>query len=109
VAAGRMEKLPKDDADRRYILSTEKRLSSEATAEALIRGVKQAQKVNGGEMDVDFSKITCDTQFTGGAIKIGDQEVEASDRLQRDLGVVCRSVEETMQDMAEAMLSGEAF
>ena len=109
VAAGTLSRLPGDDADRRYILSTEERLSSEATAQALIRAVERAQKDNGGEVSVDMSNITCDTQFTGGAIKIGEREVEASERLQHDLGVVCRPVEETMQDMAEALLNGEAF
>ena len=104
IAAGRMNKLPDEDVDRRYILSAEERLSSEATAEALMRGVERATKDS--LRTIDLSKMTCDTQFTGGAIPIGQQEVEATERLKRDLGVVCRPVEETMQDMAEALLLG---
>ncbi|KAL7526164.1 hypothetical protein ACHAXR_001353 [Thalassiosira sp. AJA248-18] len=73
LAAGTLSELPEADADRRYILSTEERLSSESTAQALIRGVERAQKKNGGNISVDMSSITCDTQFTGGAIKIGDR------------------------------------
>ena len=109
ITAGQTTTLPKDDTDRRYILSTEERLSSELTAQALERGVERAQEKHEGRKDIDLGKISCDTQFTGGAIKIGDREVEASERLKHDLGVVCRSVEETMQDMAEALLFGETF
>lgn len=109
LAAGRLDRLPSGNIDRRYILSTEERLSSELTAQALIRGVERAPAMNGGDISIDMSKITCDTQFTGGAIKIGDREVEASERLERDLGVVCRPVEETMKDMAEASQFGDTF
>ena len=100
-----LDELPGDDTDRRYILSTEERLSSELTAQALINGVEQA----GGSKSIDISKITCDTDFSGGAIKIGDREVEASDRLKHDLGVVFRPVEETMCDMAKALLQEDSY
>jgi nucleoside-diphosphate-sugar epimerase len=100
IAAGTMKKLPEDDADRRYIMSTERRLSSEETAKALMKGVHRAQMSD----IIDTSKIMYDTKFTGGAIKIGEREVEASERLKHNLGVVCRPVEETMQDTAEALL-----
>ena len=109
LSAGFMTNLPKEVADRRYILSTEERLSSELTAEALKRGVELAQKKDGENTNIDLSGITCDTTFTGGAIKIGEREVEASERLEHDLGVVCRPVEETMRDMAEALLHGQGF
>jgi hypothetical protein len=56
-----------------------------------------------------MSKIIFDTHFTGGAIKIGEREAEASERLERDLGVVCRPVEETMQDTAMALLRVKSF
>jgi len=107
VAAGTidLDSLPGNDADRRYILSTEERLSSENIAQALIRGVEQT----GGSNSIDISKITCDTNFSGGAIKIGDREVEASDRLECDLGVVFRPVEETMRDMAKALLQEDSY
>ncbi len=104
-----------DPMERRYIVSTEERLSSELVAEALKRAVTRVRERMERERDVvvdddiDMGKITCDTEFDGGAIKIGEREVEASERLERDLGVVCRSVEETFQDMAEALLMGESF
>ena len=84
----------------RYILSTEKRLSSEKVSEALkksFRGVDDASAI------FDLNRVICDTKFDGGAIKIGEKEVDASKRLQ-ELGVVCRSVEDTMTDMARAFL-----
>ena len=109
VRAGTMHTLPENDLDRRYILSREERLSSEATAQALIKGVEMAQRKAGGNINIDIAKITCDNEFTGGAIKIGDREVEAQERLERDLGVVCRPVVDTMEDMAEALLFGESL
>ena len=109
VAAGTLSNLLKDDVDRRYILSTERRLSSEATAEVLLREVRRAHKNHAGSIDVDMSKIIFDTQFTGGAIKIGEREAEASERLERDLSVVCRPVEETIQDTAMALLRVKSF
>ncbi|KAL7533970.1 hypothetical protein ACHAWF_004680 [Thalassiosira exigua] len=107
VAAGTLDTLPIDDVDRRYILSTEERLSSELTAQSLIRGVKLAQKDSVGGINIDTSKITCDNQFTGGAIKIGEREVDGAARLERDLGIICRPVQETMQDMAAALISSK--
>jgi len=104
-----------DPMERRYILSTEKRLSSELVSDALKRAVTRVQGQIGiegrvlGDASIDMGKITCDTKFDGGAIKIGEREVEATERLEQDLGVVCRSVEETFQDMAEALLMGESF
>lgn len=81
----------------RYILSSEARLSSLDVGKALAEIVK-----NSGLGDATCSR--CDTEFDGGAIKIGDREVEASERLEKDLGVVCRPTEETMRDMAKTML-----
>jgi nucleoside-diphosphate-sugar epimerase len=103
VVAGTMTNLPSSDADRRYILSSEARLSSEATAEALMRGVVRAEKRGTSFFDIDMRKISFDNQFTG-AIPIGMRETDASERLERDLGIVFRSVEETMQDTAEALV-----
>ncbi|KAL3782199.1 LOW QUALITY PROTEIN: hypothetical protein ACHAW5_005737 [Stephanodiscus triporus] len=47
LAAGKMTNLQRDYVNRRYILSTERQLSSEATAQALMRGVRRAQKNHG--------------------------------------------------------------
>lgn len=107
VAAGTMDiSSTGDDTSysKRYIVSTEERLSSELVAEALRRAIQNVQSTNDASKDVDMSNIICDTKFDGGAIKIGEREVEATERLQSDLGVVCRSVEDTMQNMAEALL-----
>jgi hypothetical protein len=53
----------------------------------------------------DPSKISADTAFTGGAIPVGTQEVEAADRLKNELGgLICRPVQDTMTDMAQALL-----
>ena len=48
-----------------------------------------------------------EANFDGGAIKIGEREVECERRMQNELGVVCRSTEETMKDMAIALLQVE--
>ncbi len=106
LVAGTITKLPGTDADRRYILSSEVRLSSEATAEALLRGVVRAQEKRGRScIDIDTENILFDRHFTGGAISIGMRETDASERLEKDLGIIFRPVEETMQDTAEALLS----
>lgn len=87
----------------RYILSTEERLSSEKVGDALKNAIR---KTRGSSQPFDlYDKIRCDTVFDGGAIKIGDKEVDATNRL-KDLGVVCRSVHETMEDMATCLLDG---
>ena len=105
IAAGQME-LGDGDDQKRYILSTEARLSSELTAEALKRAVDQHVRQSGSSSDIDTSKINCDTEFDGGEIKIGDQEVECTDILRDELGVTCRSVDVTFYDMVVAMLAG---
>ena len=109
VEAGRMSFDDTTD-QRRYILSTEARLSSELTADAFKRAVDQYSRVTGGgSTSIDTTKIECDTNFDGGKIKIGDQEVECTDLLKRDFGITCRSVDETFYDMITAMLAGETF
>ena len=87
----------------RYILSAEKRLSSEKVSEAL----KKSFRHDDASATFDLNRIRCDTKFDGGAIKIGEKEVDATKRLQ-ELGVVCRSVEDTMTDMARSFLSDAA-
>lgn len=108
IAAGQMD-LGDSNDHKRYILSTEARLSSELTGEALKRAVEQHLRKSGSSSNIDTSKITCDTVFDGGAIKIGNQEVECTDILRDELGVTCRSVDETFYDMVVAMLAGESF
>lgn len=90
----------------RYILSTEERLSSQKVSDALKNAILKARGYS--PLSFDLDRIKCDTKFDGGAIKIGEKEVEATERLM-ELGVVCRSVEETMEDMAAAIISDTAF
>lgn len=87
----------------RYILSTEERLSSERVSKALKDAIRKSQNKS-----FDLDRIKCDTKFDGGAIRIGEKEVDSVDRL-NELGVVCRCVEETMEDMARAILSDDTF
>ena len=82
---------------KRYILSSEARLSSVDVGDEL-------RKISKETSLGDPESITCDTNFDGGAIKIGDKEVEASERLQSELGVRCRPNGETFRDMAEVLL-----
>ena len=102
IAAGQIT-LDDSEEHKRYILSTEARLTSELTADALKRAVEQSAST------IDTSKISCDTAFDGGAIKIGDQEVECTHIVKSDLGVTFRTVRSTFEDMAEALLAGENF
>jgi len=84
----------------RFILSTEARISSTDIA-------KELQKVaasSGGKV-IDPNAIYADTDFKGGAIPIGEKEVDCADRLRQYFGgLVCRSVEETFKDMGRFLL-----
>jgi nucleoside-diphosphate-sugar epimerase len=85
----------------RLLLSTESRVPSLNMAEAL----KQICRETGlGDAD----KITHDAEFQGGAIPIGGQEVEATERFQTILGITLRPVEETIYDMGRALLQAAA-
>lgn len=84
----------------RYIVSSEARLTSLETAEALRRAAR-ATGVTYGD------KITCDLEFDGGAIQIGEQEVICADRLRDELDLVCRPVVKTMEDMARTIYMEE--
>ena len=83
---------------KRYLVSSEARISSQAIAELLSTVARDT-----GLGDPDL--ITCDTEFDGGVIKIGDKEVDCAERLRADLeGLTCRSVEETIAEMGRALL-----
>lgn len=88
LAAGRLDSA----IGQRFLLSAEARLSSKIIAEAL-------QKVSSTP-----DKITYDSKFDGGAIKIGSREVSTTQRLQEELGVELRSVYETFEDMGRALV-----
>ncbi len=52
-------------------------------------------------------RLSVDDEFDGGAIPIGEREVVAADELWKQLGVRCRPTEETIADMAEALVAGD--
>lgn len=81
---------------KRFIVSAERRLTSQATAQAL------------KEFAADPDAITYDANFDGGAIKIGDQEVESLDRLKKELGMELTSIDKTFRDMANALQQEDA-
>lgn len=84
VAAGRRP----EAVGERLIVSTESRVPSEEMAKELKEVCRET-----GLGDPQF--ISYDSNFQGGAIPIGCQEVEATNRLQNILGVNLRSVHET--------------
>jgi nucleoside-diphosphate-sugar epimerase len=84
VAAGTRE----EAKGKRFVVSTEARVPSQGMAEAL-KGVCEDSGLG------DPAKITYDGTFSGGAIPIGEKEVEAESRLEEYLGVKLRPVEET--------------
>ena len=82
---------------KRYIVSSEARIPSQDMADALKKICKESGMG-------DPEKITFDSDFDGGAIKIGEKECEAAANLLEDFGLVMRPVEETMADMGEVLL-----
>lgn len=81
----------------RLILSTDSRVPSRTMAD-WIRDVTAP---------VYREAIHSDDEFTGGAIPIGAQEVEAKGPLQELLGISLRPIQETMQDMTVRLLEQE--
>ena len=85
---------------KRYIVSSEARLPSKSVATVL----KNVCKQNSGHILGNGESIFADEDFDGGAIPIGEKEVDATMRLKRDLDLVCRDVEDTMEDMGKSIL-----
>ena len=94
----------------RYLLTAEARLSSTVIADMLQDAVRTTATVSDTDVSVNVdvdsicNKIVCDTKFDGGAIPIGNREVECQQRLEQELGVICRPTEETIKDMAVSLL-----
>ena len=85
----------------RIVCSTESRIPSQNMAEAL-REIATRNELGTAE------KIYPDIAFDGGVIPIGEREVECRERCEHLLGgLVCRSVEDTMRDMAISLLKAE--
>lgn len=90
--------LNKNTVGERIIISTEARIPSEILAKEL--------KSVAAEMGIgDPDKIHPDTNFDGGAIKIGEKEVGCADRMAEFLeGFEVRDVKDTIRDMAKVLL-----
>mmetsp|Transcript_44827 Transcript_44827/g.74399 ORF Transcript_44827/g.74399 Transcript_44827/m.74399 type:complete len:333 (+) Transcript_44827:90-1088(+) len=84
-------------AGKRYITSCEARVSAHECAEVLRRRLLQLGRAE------DAACITADMDFEGGAIPIGEREVDVSHLA--ELGVTCRPSTTTLRDMAEALLT----
>jgi nucleoside-diphosphate-sugar epimerase len=86
---------------KRYIISSERRVPATDIGKWLVESTTTSRRdaVDGGaERPV---VLQCDTAFQGGAIPIGEREVEAEEILRDDLGVVLRPLRETISDMAD--------
>jgi nucleoside-diphosphate-sugar epimerase len=84
---------------KRYILSTDARVSSREVAAWLQDVCRETELANP-------ERIHFDANFTGGAIAIGEREVAAQDRLQDELGITLRPVKDTIREMARILLEG---
>ena len=73
---------------KRFLVTTERRISSERIADVL---KKTCRECNAGNPE----RIHHDSVFQGGAIPIGQKEVDSAEHLQEYLGVELRPVEET--------------
>ena len=87
-------------AGNRFIVSSEARIPSQDVADVMKKVAKEVGVLYG-------DKITCDTAFDGGAIKIGDREVICTERLKKELDVVCRPVVDTFKDMTRKIYMEE--
>jgi hypothetical protein len=96
VAAARLP----EATGQRYLLTAEERVPSQDVAVWLQDVCRRTGRGDPG-------KIFADISFDGGAIKIGDKEADAVERLRKDLGVTLRPAKETLQDMARVLLLQE--
>ncbi|CAB9521116.1 Male sterility protein [Seminavis robusta] len=87
-----------EDIEGRYIVSTERRLSSSVVARILEDESRALQYT-------PPSPISYDAAFDGGAIPIGDKEVEAEQRLVDELGIQeLQPAEDTIRDMSRVLI-----
>lgn len=73
---------------KRFLVTTERRISSQKIANVL---KETCQECNAGNPE----RIHHDSVFQGGAIPIGEKEVDAAAQLQESLGISLRPVEDT--------------
>lgn len=86
-----------DSAGKRFIVSTESRIPSKEIA-SWLKEVAVETELS------DPKKILFDADFDGGAIPIGTKEVDAAKRLKEELGIEVRPVNQTITEMARALL-----
>lgn len=91
---------------RRYIVSTEKRVPSSTIAswiqELFICSPSEGDAIHDSQSP---ALIQYDRDFTGGSIPIGEQEVEAVERLEKELGVTLRDIKSTITEMVQILLT----
>jgi len=93
VAAGTLP----NAVGKRYIVSTEERLASKRVAE-ILKDICREENFGGA------GAISYDSNFSGGAIAIGEKEVEAEARLKEELGITLRSPQDTVKDMGKFLI-----
>lgn len=100
---------------KRYIISSDRRVPATDIGKWLVESTTTSRRDDAAAADGGAEQrpvLQCDTAFQGGAIPIGEREVEAEEILRDDLGVVLRPLRETISDMADyyhrAMLSSSS-
>ena len=90
-----------DAAGRRYVVSCEARVPAADLAAAIRHRLRAAGEAAG---EARAARVHTDDGWDGGAVPVGAREVAAEDVLWRELGVRCRSTEETLADMAAVLV-----
>ena len=90
-----------DAAGRRYVVSCEARVPAADLAAAIRHRLRAAGDAAG---EARAARVHTDDGWDGGAVPVGAREVAAEDVLWRELGVRCRSTEETLADMAAVLV-----
>ena len=109
------KKTPQDEEEQqqqqqqqsRYIVSMENRVPATEIADWLQQALLLGRRQNDDDKEEDpaaaaASKIYADTNFQA-AVPIGEKEVEAKERLYRELGITLRPVRETFTDMVQIL------
>lgn len=92
-------------ARKRLIVGLERRSSAESEADAVRRGLMRLRERTGDEMPSSLQERVhfVEEEGQGGAIAVGDQEVDAAAALWDTLGMRCRPSSETLEDMVAAL------
>ena len=94
-----------DAAGRRYVVSCEARVPAADLAAAIRHRLRAAGDAAGDAAGAArAARVHTDDGWDGGAVPVGAREVAAEDVLWRELGVRCRSTEETLADMAAVLV-----